>query len=54
MEVQAHLITGIPFAEFGVTVPHGNQTMKMICDSSFVTLTHREMYSIAEIDLVDH
>ena len=54
MEVQAHLITGVLFAEFGVTIPHGQYTMKMICDSSFVKLTLREKYGIAEIDLVDH
>jgi len=28
--------------------------MKIICDSSFVKFTLREMYGIAEIDLVDH
>jgi len=54
MEVQAHLITGVLFAEFGVTIPHGQYMMKMICDSSFVKLTLGEMYGIAEIDLVDH
>jgi hypothetical protein len=54
MEVQAHLITGIPFTEFGVTIPHGHYTMKLTCDSSIVKLTQREMYGIEEIDLVDH
>ena len=28
--------------------------MKMICSSTFFKLTQREMYGIAEIDLVDH
>jgi len=54
MEVQVHLITGVLFAEFGVTIPHRQYTMKMICDSIFVKLTRREKYGIAEIDLADH
>jgi hypothetical protein len=54
MEVQAQLITGILFAEIGVTTSHGQCKMKMIGDSSFVNLTQREMYGIAAIGLVDH
>jgi ureidoglycolate hydrolase len=54
MEVQAHLITRSPFTEFGVMIQHGQYTMKMTCDSSIIKLTQRELYSIAEIDLVDH
>ena len=54
MEVEAHLITGIPFAVFGMTIPHGQSTMKMICDYSFVKLTQREMYGSAEFGLVGH
>jgi len=54
MEVQAHLITGILIAEFGITIPHRQYTMKMICDCNFVKLTQREMYSTTEFDLVDH
>jgi hypothetical protein len=54
VEVQVHLEIGILFAEFGVTIPQGQYTMKMICDSVFVKLTKRELYDIAKIDLVNH
>jgi hypothetical protein len=54
MEVEVHLITGIRFAEFGVTIPHGQYVMKMICDCSFIKLTQWEMYGIAQINLADH
>jgi hypothetical protein len=54
MEVQEHLITGIPVEDFSITIPHGQYRMKMICNCSFVELKQREMYSTKEFDRVDH
>jgi hypothetical protein len=54
MEVQAHKLTGILFAEFGVTIPHGQYTIHMICDCSFVKFGQRELYGTPQFDLVDH
>jgi hypothetical protein len=54
MEVQVHLITGILFPDFGITIPHGQYTMKTTCGCSLVKVTQREMYSTTEIDLVDN
>jgi hypothetical protein len=53
MEVQAHLMTGISFALFGIKIPHGEYTMKIISDCSLVQLTQGEMSGTAQLDQVD-
>ena len=49
-----HLKTGILFADLGITIPHGQYTMKIMSDCSLDILTQREMYRTTEFDLVDH